>query len=149
MIGLFSWFRALSLKVRFVVIGAGSAAIAAGSGLWHHKILNSGWNAVIAAQDRRAIDAARSARANWRTCVDDGGVWNASSGVGETSESILSESDWVAHRVPLHRPSRRTHQKGQAHREAWLARLLLEPPYEFASLLGFTFHHSTQFLRAA
>ena len=75
--------RALSLRLRLAIVGGGIAAIAAGYGLWHHKVFNSGWNAAIAAiaaQDRGAIDAARSARANWRSCVDDGGVWNASTG---------------------------------------------------------------------
>ena len=81
MIGFSSLFRALSLKLRIVVIGGGIAAAA--YGLWHHKVFNSGWNAAIAAiaaQDRRAIDAARSARAHWRACVDSDGVWNASTG---------------------------------------------------------------------
>jgi hypothetical protein len=66
MIGFFSLFRALSLKLRIAVIVGGIAAILAGYGLWHHKVFNSGWNAAIAAiaaQDRRAIDEARSARA--------------------------------------------------------------------------------------
>jgi hypothetical protein len=83
MIGPSSLFRALSLKPRIIVIGSGIAVILAAYGLWHHKVFNSGWNAAIAAiaaQDRRAIDAARSARANWRACVDDDGVWNASTG---------------------------------------------------------------------
>ena len=92
MISNFGLSRALSLKLRVAIVGGGIAAIAAGYGLWHHiaagyglwhhKVFNSGWNAVaaIAAQDRGAIDAARSARANWRSCVDGGGVWNASTG---------------------------------------------------------------------
>ena len=83
MISIFGLFRVLSLKLRIVVMGGAIAAIGAGYGLWHHKVFNSGWNAAIAAtaaQDRRAIDAARSARANWRSCVDGGGVWNASTG---------------------------------------------------------------------
>jgi hypothetical protein len=83
MINLSSLVRALSLKLRIVIVGAGIAAILAAYGLWHHKVFNSGWDAAIAAiaaQDRRAIDAARSARANWRACIDNGGVWNASTG---------------------------------------------------------------------
>jgi hypothetical protein len=83
MMGLSTLFRALSLKLRIIIIGGVIAAIAATYGLWHHKVFNSGWNAAIAAiaaPDRRAIDAARSARANWRACVDNGGVWNASTG---------------------------------------------------------------------
>jgi hypothetical protein len=83
MIGFSSLFRALSLKLRIIVIGSVIAAALAGYGLWHHKVFNSGWNAAIAAiaaQDRRAIDAARSARAHWRACVDGDGVWNASTG---------------------------------------------------------------------
>jgi high-affinity Fe2+/Pb2+ permease len=83
MIGFSSLFRALSLKLRIVVIGGGIVAILAGYGLWHHKVFNSGWNAAIAAiaaQDRRAIDAARTARAHWRACVDGDGVWNVSTG---------------------------------------------------------------------
>jgi hypothetical protein len=83
MIGFSALFRALSLKLRIVVTVGGGIVVAATYGLWHHKVFNSGWNAAIAAiaaQDRRAIDAARSARANWRACVDDDGVWNASTG---------------------------------------------------------------------
>jgi hypothetical protein len=83
MMSLSVLFRALSLKLRIVIIGGGIAAILATYSLWHHKVFNSGWNAAIAAiaaQDRRAIDAARSARANWRSCIDDDGVWNASTG---------------------------------------------------------------------
>ena len=83
MIGFSSLFRALSLKLRIITVGAGIAALAVSYGLWHHKVFNSGWNAAIAAiaaQGRRAIDAARSARANWRACVDGDGVWNASTG---------------------------------------------------------------------
>ena len=83
MISNFGLSRALSLKLRIAIVGGGIAAITAGYGLWHHKVFNSGWNAAIAAiaaQDRRAIDAARSARANWRSCVDGGGMWNASTG---------------------------------------------------------------------
>jgi hypothetical protein len=83
MISTFGLFRVLSRKLRIIIIGGAIAAIAAGYGLWHHKVFNSGWNAAIAAiaaQDKEAIDAARSARANWRSCVDDGGVWNASTG---------------------------------------------------------------------
>ena len=83
MIGNFGLSRALSLKLRIAIVGGGIAAIAASYGLWHHKVFNSGWNAAIAAiaaQDKGAIDAARSARANWRSCVDGGGVWNASTG---------------------------------------------------------------------
>jgi hypothetical protein len=83
MIGFSSLFRALSLKLRIVVVGGGIAAVLAAYGLWHHKVFNSGWNAAIAAiaaQDRRAIDAARSARAHWRACIDGDGVWNASTG---------------------------------------------------------------------
>jgi hypothetical protein len=83
MIGFSSLFRALSLKLRIVVTVGGIAAVLAGYGLWHHRVFNSGWNAAIAAiaaQDRRAIDAARSARAHWRACVDSDGVWNASTG---------------------------------------------------------------------
>jgi hypothetical protein len=83
MIGFSALLRALSLKLRITIFGAGIAAVLAGYALWHHKVFNSGWNAAIAAiaaQDRRAIDAARSARAHWRACVDGGGVWNASTG---------------------------------------------------------------------
>jgi hypothetical protein len=83
MTGFSALFRALSLKLRIVVTVGGIAAILAAYGLWHHKVFNSGWNAAIAAiaaQDRRAIDAARSARAHWRACVDSDGVWNASTG---------------------------------------------------------------------
>ena len=83
MIGLSALLRALSLKLRVITVGVGIAAILAAYGLWHHKVFNSGWNAAIAAiaaQDRRAIDAARSARANWRACIDGDGVWNASTG---------------------------------------------------------------------
>jgi hypothetical protein len=83
MTGFSALFRALSLKLRIVVTVGGIAAILAAYGLWHHKVFNSGWNAAIAAiaaQDRRAIDAARSARAHWRACVDGDGVWNASTG---------------------------------------------------------------------
>jgi hypothetical protein len=83
MMSLAALFRALSLKLRIVVIAGCVAAVFAAYGLWHHKVFNSGWNAAIAAiaaQDRRAIDAARSARAHWRACVDGGGVWNASTG---------------------------------------------------------------------
>ena len=83
MIGFSSLFRALSLKLRIVVVAGVVVATLTGYGVWHHKVFNSGWNAAIAAiaaQDRRAIDAARSARANWRACVDSDGVWNASTG---------------------------------------------------------------------
>ena len=83
MTGFPALFRALSLKLRIILIGSVVAAIAATYGLWHHKVFNSGWNAAIAAiaaQDRRAIDAARSARAHWRACIDSDGVWNASTG---------------------------------------------------------------------
>jgi hypothetical protein len=83
MIWFSSLLRALSPMLRITIIGGGIAAILAGYGLWHHKVFNSGWNAAIAAiaaQDRRAIDAARSARANWRACIDSDGVWNASTG---------------------------------------------------------------------
>ena len=83
MMSLSALLRAPSLKLRVVVTVGGIAAILAAYGLWHHKVFNSGWNAAIAAiaaQDRRAIDAARSARAHWRACVDGDGVWNASTG---------------------------------------------------------------------
>ena len=83
MTGLSALFRTLSLKLRIIIIGGVVAAILTGYGLWHHKVFNSGWNAAIAAiaaQDRRAIDAARSARAHWRACVDGDGMWNAATG---------------------------------------------------------------------
>ena len=83
MMSLSPLFCALSLKLRIVVVGGCIAAVLAGYGLWHHKVFNSGWNAAIAAiaaQDSRAIDAARTARAHCRACVDGDGVWNASTG---------------------------------------------------------------------
>jgi hypothetical protein len=81
MIGLSGLFRALSLKLRILIVGGGIAAIAVGYGLWHHKVFNSGWNAAIAAMPRRIGNRCGSlARANWRACIDDGGVWNASTG---------------------------------------------------------------------
>ena len=56
MISNFDLSRALSLKLRIAIVGGGIAAVAAGYGVWHHKVFNSGWNAAIAAiaaQDSR------------------------------------------------------------------------------------------------
>lgn len=79
----FALFSGASLLAKAGVVLGLVALAGTAYGVWHHKIYNNGYSAAIAAiarQDQEAINAAKSARATFRSCVDGGGMWDATSG---------------------------------------------------------------------
>lgn len=83
-----SLFAGAGLVTKLIAAGSIALALLGAYGVWHHKIATKyyarGWDAAIAAiaaQDRRAIDAAKKARAAVVDCVDrDGMRWDQSAG---------------------------------------------------------------------
>lgn len=80
---LFALFRSAKLLTQIVTLVAMFAAVAAAYYAWKLHVYNSGYNAAIAAiaaQDKKAVDAAKKARDFYRSCVVDGGVWDQQTG---------------------------------------------------------------------
>ena len=75
---------AAGLVTKLIAAGIVLASILAAYGIWHHKVWRSGYDyaiAAIAAQDKKAIDAAKKARAAVIACADtDGMRWDQSTG---------------------------------------------------------------------
>lgn len=76
-------FGGAGFITKAIVLGGLLLAVGTAYGIWHMKIYNRGYTAAIAAiaaQDKRAIDAAKTARNTYRLCIDGGGKWNQSTG---------------------------------------------------------------------
>lgn len=82
---MLSFLTALPLWGRILTWGVSAAALVAVTagvyGAWHHKVYTEGYSAAIneiVAENERAIDVARQARARWRNCTATDaadGVW--------------------------------------------------------------------------
>ncbi len=76
-------FRALPLWARAGIIVGAAAAVLAAYKIWEYRVYHRGYDAAIAAiaaQDERAINAAKAGRDRYRTCVESGSVWDVTSG---------------------------------------------------------------------
>lgn len=65
------------------ITAAIAAGVAIGWAIFATHYYNKGWAAAIhaiAAQDKRAIDAAKHARETVESCRDSGGTWDVTSG---------------------------------------------------------------------
>lgn len=79
----FGLFRGASLFTQLITLAVIFSTLAAAYFGWKTHVYNSGWRAAIAAiaaQDKRAVDAAKAARVTFRSCVDAGGVWDVTAG---------------------------------------------------------------------
>lgn len=96
---MLSFLSALPIWGRILTWGVSAAAmlaVAAGLyGAWHHKVYTEGYQAAIneiVAENERAIDVAKQARARWRNCTaatdaaDGVWRWNQSSGQCERGD---------------------------------------------------------------
>jgi hypothetical protein len=80
----FKLFGGLGTIGKLVTVLAIVGALAATYGIWHHNVWSKGYAraiADIAAQDKKAIDAAKGARNAYFDCVNrDGMRWQQSTG---------------------------------------------------------------------
>jgi hypothetical protein len=76
-------FRALPLWGKAALIITAATTVVATYKIWEYRVYRRGYDAAIAAiaaQDERAINAAKQGRDRYRTCVESGGVWDVTRG---------------------------------------------------------------------
>lgn len=83
MMFLFSLFGGFSTLTKVLTIVGVVVALYASYAVWRHTIYTRGWNdaiAAIAAQDAKAIGAAKKARSAYTECIAAGRRWSTATG---------------------------------------------------------------------
>jgi hypothetical protein len=83
MSSLFLLFRELPILGKLVSVAVFVLSLGAAYAVWHHWVWTNGYTAAIhaiAAQDDKAIGAAKSAREKWKACTGAGKKWDQSTG---------------------------------------------------------------------